>query len=203
MISTLEICESPLETKLVTFFNVREKADGSFAVVSEYKQSIFSNAPLDHPGTAKRLSEKYRLDFYVASNTRIECRIKREFRESLDEFLAKLYISIVSDLARIARNPKLDCEIALAMLGLRGSHDGGSYYAVDARRVNDAYNAQVENLVSRYTALAWVWNFNRRPARSNKADQFRIKVDWIRTNLLAELSGINPYKGSVLKAITR
>ena len=203
MISTKEICNSSLGTKLVAFFNAKEISGGYFAIVSEYRKSIFSNASLDHAGTARRLSEKYELNFLFVSKTRIECRVKPMSKETIDEFLAKLYVSIVEELSSNGKSKDQDREIAIAMLALRGSPDGGSYYAVDARSGSTVHDSQVESLIAEHTSLAMVWNYNRRPPRSDKANQIRIKIDWVKSHLLDDLASINPYKCSVLKAMAR
>lgn len=209
MVTTDELLEMDLPTLLATFFNCKERDPRSFEVVSSYKRSIKSNEPLDLHGTARKLTQKYALPFAVISDTVINAEIRKSRPTSLAAFRKELLGKILEHLAREPKGNAMNREIALALIGLRGSSDHAGYYAVDAQSGNSDHIRDVLDLLIKHGTLGNQVNFNPRAnqpgfiAGTKKDDQVRLRLDWVRGNLREDLGSINSYKLAVLDASMR
>lgn len=206
MKTTDDILDMGLPTLLATFFNCRERDPRFFEVVSSYKRSIKSNEALDLFGTAQRLSSKYGLNFELLNETVLAAEIQKSHTMTLEEFRKQIYSQILELLRNTEKGNLLNREIALALIGLRGSSDHKSYYAVDAQSGNTNHITDVLNLLVKFGTLGNQINYNPRAtqpgfiAGNEKDDQVRVRLAWVRENLREELGQINPYKLSVLDA---
>lgn len=206
MKTTVELLEMGLPTLLATFFNCRERDPRFFEVVSSYKKSIKSNEAIDLVGTAQRLTSKYGLKFEALNETVLIAEIQKSKELTLESFRKQIYSQILELLSRTEKGNLLNREIALALIGLRGSSDHKSYYAVDAQSGSSSHITDVLNLLVKFGTLGNQINYNPRAAQpgfiagNEKDDQVRVRLNWVRENLREELGQLNPYKLSVLDA---
>ncbi|MFM2025218.1 MAG: hypothetical protein RLZZ56_1231 [Actinomycetota bacterium] len=209
MVNTDELLGLGLPTLLAAFFNCRERDPRYFEVVSAYKRSIKSDEPLDLHGTARKLTQKYGLPFVVISDTVITAEIRKSRPTSLTAFRKELLSKILELLASEPKGNAMNREIALALIGLRGSSDHAGYYAVDAQSGNSDHIRDVLDLLIKHGTLGNQVNFNPRAnqpgfvAGTKKDDQVRLRLDWVRGNLREGLGSINSYKLAVLDASMR
>lgn len=206
MITTDDLLEMSLPTLLATFFNCRERDPRYFEVISSYVGSKKSGESLDIHGTADRLTEKYGLEFKVISTFVIAAEIKKSGPMNLETFRKEIYSRITSLLSKEEKGNQLNREIALALIGLRGSSDHKSYYSVDAQSGSSGHITDILNLLIHWGTLGNQVNYNPRAAQpgfiagNTRDDQVRLRLTWVRANLREELGQINPYKLSVLDA---
>jgi hypothetical protein len=204
--TTSDLLDMPLATLLVAFFNLRERASNEFEIVSSYKQSKFVNLPLDLPGTAKNLGTKYGLPFIVQSDSTILATLTKTRPVTLAGFRKELFAKIIEILGAQEKSNAMNREIALALIGLRGSADHSSLYAVDAQSGTTDHIKDVLDLLTRHASLGNQVNFNPRAAQpgfvagTKRDDQVRIKLAWVRANLREEIGAINHYKLATLDA---
>lgn len=202
LVTTSELLKTDLGTKVAAFFNLRELSPLTFAVVSEYRDSKFSNAPLDHKGTASRLTKKYGIPFEQVAAQKIISKVRRDSSASIEEYRRMLLESIASDSKLQTPSIGVDQQIALGIVGLRGSPDGKNFYSIDSgdmRRSDHVNNA--ESFLRTYRRIPY--NINRRRPGHPKDDQIRINMEWVWANLLSEIESINPYKYLVIQASYR
>ncbi len=203
---------APLESLLVAFFNAEIGLDGNFYIISTYRQasSKYANGiylPADsYKDTAQKLSAKYGIPFYIANGTTVESKIINNLRFSQEQFMIKIYETILPKLSNY--NGNFDLEMALAMFVLRGSADFTlGLYAVDIKKPNHnhSYINNLFKLLLSTDDLMSRLNLNFREFQPQyikgtniRNPQIRVNLKWYYDNVVL-IENLNEYKTILLR----
>lgn len=188
-----------LNQLLVAIFNMQISRFGRIEIVSTYRPSKFSNANLDYVGTAQNLQQKYALNFCYFSGDRIWVTVGDKNQRNIEDLLDVIYFELQDRLGIRSLSQAEQKEVAMALLGLRGSPDFTiKKYAVDINHDSLRQIERLQNLIRLCPSLSANTALN--PKRDARRPQIRADLQWVYENFSEDISRLNSYKGEILEA---
>lgn len=208
-----EILKKDLSTLLVIILNININKNGKdFYVEGSFRSSKYATVVFDKEKyfneVAKALTRKYKIPF-SSDKKGFRCNIKNDYDWDFETFIRHLQATISARLISIANdaNYDLDKEVALAMIGLRGSPDfQRKLVATDVKSSNKVYlDAFFRLIVSTNDIVKYLnWNFRELQkdyiSGKKRNTQLRLNLRWVYDHILDDLKEINPYKYNIISS---
>jgi 5-methylcytosine-specific restriction protein A len=181
---------------------------GHFSISSKWLKQLSYEADRRYGETARKLSERYGLEFSQNGKVEISAIIENDQHLSLSEIRQLLYSKIAIRIPALPPTFDLDTELALAIFILRGSPDvHHSFYSVDFIQEDEIYLDNFLKILLSSNELFDRLNFNFRNLQPQflsgtnmRNTQVRINLKYFYDRVMVEHSGLNRYKFEALKS---